>query len=180
MNVAVYCASSAGQDPGYINSARELGALLAKRGHTVVYGGSEGGLMGALADAALSAGGHVTGVLPDVKRILARRHPRLTEYIYTDTLASRRTKMIGLVQAFIVLPGGLGTLDEITEVMSLASLGIINAPAAFINTLGYYEPLRQMLDRALNEGFARAEYFEKLCFADSPAKAVEFIEAYSE
>ena len=120
MKIAVYLGSRNGARPEYVQAARSLGAWIGDKGHTLVYGGSRGGLMGELASAVLNHGGKVTGVLPDVDEIMNLKQKGLTEYIYTKDVAERRSKMIELADAFAVLPGGLGTLDEITEVLSLS------------------------------------------------------------
>ena len=174
MNIAVYCASRPGSDPEFINEAKALGHLFGSE-NTLVYGGSMGGLMGAVADAALESGAGVIGIQPTVEAINYRRHPGLTEFIQTDTVAERRTGMIERAQAFIALPGGLGTLDEISEVLSLMSLNIVNAPVAFVNTNGYYAPLKAFFDGIIKNGLGVAEYFKTVCFAKNSKEAMEFV-----
>ena len=126
MNIAVYCGSASGNRPSFTEGAKALGSWIAQNGHTLVYGGSRTGLMGATADAVLAGGGKVIGVIPDVKLIQERRHPGLTECIETKDMAERKQKMIELADAYVALPGGPGTLDEISEVICLARLGIEN------------------------------------------------------
>ena len=118
MKITVWCASELGADPAFAEAARALGAAIATRGHELVYGGSQGGLMGCVADACLAADGKVTGVTVNVPRIVARRHPGLTCVELTPDLITRKARMIELADAFVALPGGPGTLDEITDVMT--------------------------------------------------------------
>ena len=159
MNIAVYCGSSSGNNPKFMETAGAFGKWIGENGHTLVYGGASKGLMGAVSNAAIEAGGKVIGVIPEVAMIQARKHTGLTELIETKTMAERKSKMIELADAFVALPGGIGTLDEITEVMSLSSLCIINAPIVFYNTDGYYEPFRAVIDNILNAEFGRKELF---------------------
>lgn len=166
MNIAVYCGSSSGNDPSFIESAKELGKWIGENGHTLVYGGASKGLMGAVAGAVIEAGGKVIGVIPDVAIIQARKHTGLTELIETGSMAERKSKMIELADAFIALPGGIGTLDEITEVMSLCSLSIIKAPIVLFNTNDYYRPLKAVLDNVINAEFGRPEYFSNVLLSD--------------
>lgn len=176
MNIAVYCGSSDGNRKNYLGDAAALGKWIGGHGHTLVYGGSQGGLMGAAADAVLASGGKVIGVQPNVPLIKARRHPGVTEYIETETMAERKSVMIARADAFVALPGGLGTLDEITEILSLQSLKIVDAPIVFVNTEGYYEPVKAMIDTILQSEFGRKEYFEKVLFSDDIGEIGEFLE----
>lgn len=168
MNITVYCGSRSGSDPAFEAGARALGKWIGTHGHTLVYGGSAGGLMGALADEALAAGGKVIGVEPDVPMIRARQHPGLTECVYTDSMSERRTEMIRRGELFIALPGGLGTLDEITEVLDLRSLKLREAPVVFFNVNGYYEPMKAVFENIVKNGFGDSEYFGKILFTDDP------------
>ena len=167
MRIAVYCGSSAGNREIYGKNAFELGAWMGRAGHELVYGGSETGLMGAVADGVLSEGGTAIGVIPDIPQIQSRRHPGLTRYIETDTVAMRKNRMIELAEAFIALPGGLGTLDEITEILSLSSLGIVSVPVIFYNMAGYYEPLKSVFSHVIRNGFGKEEYFSRVTFAEA-------------
>ncbi len=168
MRIAVYCGSTPGNRESYLRDARRLGNWIGNNGHSLIYGGSKTGLMGAVADGVLESGGSVTGVLPDVPEILARKHPALTEVIQTDSMASRKREMILRADAYIALPGGIGTLDEVTEVLSLSSLNIISGDIVFFNTDGYYEPIRAVLNNIIENGFGRPEYFEKIQFVREP------------
>ena len=175
MNIAVYCGSSSGNDARFEESARVLGKWIGENGHTLVYGGAGKGLMGVISRQVLESGGKVIGVLPDVPMIQARRQEGLTEYIETKTMAERKAKMIELADAFVALPGGIGTLDEITEVMSLSSLYITLAPIVLFDTGGYYRPLREVIRNIIESGFGRTEFFEKVLFSEDMDEISEFI-----
>ena len=153
--VCVYCGSSEGSREIYRTVARELGSALARAGFRLVYGGACVGLMGAVADAVLSAGGEAIGVIP---RHLADRevaHRGLTGLQIVDTMHQRKTMMAELADAFIALPGGYGTLDEVCEILGWAQLGLHAKPVILLDTEDYWQPLFAMLDRAVEEGFLK-------------------------
>ena len=168
MRIAVYCGSSAGNDEAFAIAAYTLGQWMGEHGHELIYGGSNTGIMGAVADGVLESGGAVTGVVPNVPVILGRVHPGLTTLIKTETMAERKTRMIELADAFIALPGGLGTLDELTEILSLESLDIISGPIVLYSVNGYWEPMKAVFANVLQNGFGKPEYFSQVRFADSP------------
>ncbi|MDO5512568.1 TIGR00730 family Rossman fold protein [Corynebacterium sp.] len=172
-SVAVYCGSSHGTRPEYTTAARELGHELARRHLTLVYGGGAVGLMGVVADACVDKQGAVTGVIPRqlVDRELA--HPGLTRLEIVETMAQRKTRMEQLADAFIALPGGAGTLEELFEVLTMQQLGHIRGPVALCNTEGFWDPQIAMLHRAVDEGFLRAKYVDCLVVADTPADVLE-------
>jgi uncharacterized protein (TIGR00730 family) len=151
--LCIFCGASPGGDPAYLELARSVGAGLAGRGIGVVYGGGRLGLMGALADAALAAGGEVIGVIPRglVGRELA--HPGVTELRIVESLHERKAQMAELAQGFIALPGGLGTLEELAEVASWAQLELHHKPIGLLGYDGYWDALLGWLDRAVAEGF---------------------------
>jgi hypothetical protein len=151
--ICVFCGASSGADPSYIAAARTVGAGLAERGIEVVYGGGRLGLMGAVADAALAAGGRVTGVIPGalVEREVA--HRGLTDLRIVTTLHERKALMAELADAFIALPGGFGTLEELAEVLSWAQLELHAKPIGALDIGGYFAPLVAFLDHATAEGF---------------------------
>ena len=151
--ICIFCGSSPGYDPAFLAAARGVGTQLAERGIGVVFGGSRVGLMGAVADAALDAGGEVIGVIPQglVDRELA--HPGLTELRIVGTLHERKAVMAELSDAFIALPGGLGTLEELAEVTSWAQLGLHDKPIGLLDVGDYWDPLLTWLDRAVETGF---------------------------
>lgn len=166
MNIAVYCGSTPGNKSMFTERAKELGKWMAANGHNLVYGGSDTGLMGAVADGVLEAGGEVIGVVPDVPLIKSRIHKGITRCIYTDTMAERKTKMIELADAFIALPGGIGTFDELTEIVSLRSLDIIKGPVICFNVDGYYEPLRKVFKEIIHNGFGKPAFFDDIVYSD--------------
>jgi hypothetical protein len=164
--VAVYCASADAALPRYGALAREVGRGLAERGIGVVYGGGRVGLMGAVADAALQAGGEVIGVIPRRLLDLELGHAGCTELFVVDTMHERKTRMAELSDAFLALPGGWGTWEELFEVVTWTQLGYHQKPAAVLDAHGYYAPLRAMVQRALDDGFVRPLFQDLLVFAD--------------
>jgi uncharacterized protein (TIGR00730 family) len=173
--LCVFCGASAGRDPGYVDLARSVGAGLAGRGIGVVYGGGRLGLMGALADAALAAGGEVIGVIPRglVGRELA--HPGVTELRIVESLHERKAQMAELADGFISLPGGLGTLEELAEVASWAQLELHDKPIGLLAFGGYWDPLLAWLDYAVAEGFISAQHRRLVMVdADLPALLARF------
>lgn len=155
--VAVYCASADGNHPTYLAEARALGSAIAAAGLGLVYGGASGGLMGAVADAALAGGAEVIGVLPDVLAGKEIAHPSLTRLELVSTMHERKARMAALADAFLVLPGGYGTLEELLEVVTWAQLRLHAKPCILINTLGYWNGLLAFLDTAVTAGFLKAK-----------------------
>jgi uncharacterized protein (TIGR00730 family) len=154
-SICVFCGSSAGLVPGYAAAARALAAEAVSRDLRVIYGGASVGLMGALADAVLEAGGEVVGVMPRtlVDREIA--HGGLSELRIVNTMHERKALMAELADAFIALPGGIGTLEELFEIWTWGQLGIHQKPYGLLNVHGYYSPLIEFLDHAVDEGFVR-------------------------
>jgi uncharacterized protein (TIGR00730 family) len=179
MRVCVYCGSSPGNSASYAEAASQTGKLLAARGIELVYGGAHRGLMGIVADAVLQAGGTVTGVIPQALADREIQHTGLTQLHVVATMHERKTMMAELADAFIALPGGAGTLEEIIEQWAWGQLEIHRKPCGFLNTLGYYDPLRQMIDRMTAEGFLRPEHASMLVFHDDPAALLKSFERYS-
>ena len=176
--LCVFCGSSAGVRPEYAATARALAEELARRRLGLVYGGGSVGLMGILADAAMAAGVEVIGVIP---RPLASRelaHTGLTELRLVDSMHERKATMAALADGFIALPGGLGTLEEILEILTWAQLGIHAKPVAVLNTAGYWDALLRLLHHAIAEGFIRREYAALMLFADVPGELLERMLAY--
>ena len=164
-SICVFCGANRGANPRYAAAAAVTGERLASLGIQVVYGGSRGGLMGTLADAVLAAGGRVVGVIPRglVDRELA--HPDLSELLIVDTLHERKARMAELAEAFIALPGGLGTLEELAEVLSWAQLDLHTKPIGLLDVGGYFTALEAFLDHAVTEGFI-AERHRRLLLRD--------------
>jgi uncharacterized protein (TIGR00730 family) len=151
--VCVFCASSRSSDPAYAAAAGRLGQIMADAGVTIVYGGSGLGSMRALADAALSRGGRVVGVMPRFMVDLEWGHPGLTELVLVDNLHERKRQMMEEAEAIIALPGGSGTIEELVEAMSLKRLGLFLNPIVIVNQGGYFDPLLQQFDSAVAERF---------------------------
>lgn len=171
--IAVYCGSADGNDPAYLAEARSLGAAIAAAGLGLVYGGANAGLMGAVADAALAGGGEVIGVLPDVLAGKEIAHPGLTRLELVSTMHQRKARMAELADAFLILPGGSGTLEELLEVVTWAQLRMHAKPVILINTLGYWNGLLSFLDTAVSAGFLKPLNRELLRVAASATEAVE-------
>lgn len=167
MNITVYLGASSGNDPTLETSVRALGRLIGKSGNALVYGGSKSGLMGALAESVLRAGGKVTGVEPQFFVNSELQHDGLTELIVTKDMTDRKTKMIELGDAFIAFPGGTGTLEEIAEVMSKVSLKHLDAPCILYNLNGYYDGLKALLGHMIEMGLSSKERQEGIYFADT-------------
>ena len=165
MNITVYLGASSGNDPTLETSVRALGRLIGKSGNALVYGGSKNGLMGALAESVLRAGGEVTGVEPQLFIDKGYEYDEITTLIVTRDMTERKTKMIELGDAFIAFPGGLGTLEEISEVMSRVALHKLVAPCILYNLDGYYEGLRAQLTHMVKMGLCIQEKLENIHFA---------------
>jgi uncharacterized protein (TIGR00730 family) len=178
MILCVYCGTSSGADPAYLAAAKAAATLFAEQGIDIVYGGATVGLMGAVADAALAAGGKVIGVMPQalVDREIA--HPGLSEMHVTQSMHERKALMEQLSNAFVALPGGPGTLDEMIEQWTWGLLGIHAKPCGFLNVNGYFDPLRAMIQRAVAEGFLQQTYADMLVFTDDPAELVAQFRSY--
>lgn len=178
MNITVYLGAKIGNDPMLKSAVGELGEWIGKSGNTLVYGGSKSGLMGVIADSVLNSGGEVIGVEPKVFIDAAFQHEGLTRLIVTETMAERKVKMIELGDAFIAFPGGTGTLDEISEIMSGVSLGQIHAPCILYNLNGYYDDLKNLLNRMTEMGLSTEERQKDIYFANDLDKIREIIGNY--
>ena len=165
MNITVYLGASSGNDPTLEASVRALGRLIGKSGNALVYGGSKNGLMGALAESVLRAGGEVTGVEPQFFVDRELQHDGLTQLIVTKDMTERKTKMIELGDAFIAFPGGTGTLEEIAEVMSKVSLGQLDAPCILYDLNGYYDSLKALLAKMIEKGLSTPQRQQGIRFA---------------
>ena len=161
-SIAVYCGSSPGSNPAFLLAAETLGRTLAQAGCTLVYGGSHAGLMGAVADAALVAGGKVIGVIPDALVSREVAHRGLSELQVVRSMHERKARMNELSEAFVALPGGIGTLDEIIEMFTWTQLGIHRKPCAFLNIDGYYDSLLAFLRGMVTQGFLRQAQVDQL------------------
>ena len=173
MNITVYCGAAEGRDPEFIASARELGAWMAKNGHRLIYGAGNSGMMGAVSDALIEGGGEAIGVTPQFFVLAEETRTDLTEVVIADDMSTRRNWMIEHGDAFIALPGGMGTLDEISEVMTYKRLGLLgelNKPVMLYNVNGYYDRFFGFLDDMLEQNFCRQidydNVIEVTCIAD--------------
>lgn len=167
MNITVYLGANPGNDPSLQEAVNALGQWIGQSGNDLVYGGSRAGLMGAIADSVLVAGGKATGVEPGFFLEAELQHDGLTELIVTETMAERKAKMIELGDAFIAFPGGTGTLEEIAEIMSLIALGHLHAPCILYNLNGYYDGLRQLLDRMIEKGLSSEKRQQGIYFVNT-------------
>lgn len=171
-----------GDRPEYAQKAAELGMLLASQGICLIYGGGKLGLMGVLGTAVVENGGVMTGVAPHFLSEREVLHHQLTTKILVRTMAQRRTKMIALSDGFIAMPGGYGTLDEISEILMLNILGNKrqqHKPVGFLNVSGFFDPLQQQLDRMTEDGFLQPQYRQSALFASEPAELLEKMKAYA-
>jgi uncharacterized protein (TIGR00730 family) len=155
--IAVYCGSTDGNHPAFLAEARALGTAIVKAGMGVVYGGANVGLMGAVADAALAAGGEVIGVLPEVLVEREIAHKGLTRLESVGTMHQRKARMVALADAFLILPGGYGTLDEMLEIITWSQLRLHSKPCILINTLGYWDAFLDFLNQSVAAGFLKPE-----------------------
>jgi len=169
-SICVYCGSADGIRAEFLEAARLTGLAIAGGGHTLVFGGGRTGLMGALADAALSAGGQVIGVITASMNTPALAHPGLTRLEVTATIHQRKARMYELSDGYIALPGGFGTLDELFETLTWGQIGEHAKPVGLLNVHGYYDPLLEMLDRAAEEKFLFPEHRQGLLCASDPGQ----------
>jgi len=171
--IAVYCGSAPGNDPAFLADALELGRAIARAGLGLVYGGASVGLMGAVADAALEGGAEVIGILPEVLADREIAHAGLTTLEYVPTMHKRKMRMHALADAFIALPGGFGTLDEMIEALTWAQLAMHVKPCILVNTAGYWDGLLEFLDTAVSAGFLKPNNRELLRVTLSASDAVK-------
>ena len=176
MNICVYGASSNEIDPVYLQAGEDLGYAMAKRGHGLVFGGGQKGLMGAAARGMTRGKGEIIGVAPrffDVEGVL---YQQCTEFIFTDTMRERKAIMEDRADAFVMTPGGIGTFEEFFEILTLRQLGRHEKPIAVLNTKDYYAPIRQMLEQAIAQGFMRQECRSLCAFFDDPEALLDYLE----
>jgi uncharacterized protein (TIGR00730 family) len=173
--VAVYCGSANGSDPLFLAEAKRLGVAIAEAGLGLVYGGASVGLMGAVADAALAGGAEVIGVLPEILSGSEIAHRGLTRLEMVPTMHERKARMVKLADAFLMLPGGYGTLDEIMEIVTWKQLRLHAKPCILINTSGYWDGLLAFLDRAVDAGFLKAENRRLLEVVETAGEAVALL-----
>ncbi len=177
-SLAVFCGASTGNNPVYVEAAQGLGKLLAAQEISLVFGGGKVGIMGAIADAVLAAGGKAIGVIPRglVEREVA--HAGLTHMHIVETMHERKALIAELSEGFVALPGGWGTFDEICEILTWTQLGIVDKPCAFLNTNGFYTHLLQMFQTCVTEGFVKSERLETVIVAEDAAELLNKMKAF--
>ena len=173
--LCVFCGSSPGLRPAYREVAAELGVLLARQRIKLIYGGGNIGLMGAVADSCMAAGGEVVGVIPKALLDKEHGHRGITRLEVVDTMHQRKARMAALAHGFLALPGGIGTLEELLEVMTWSQLEIHGKPVALLNVAGFFDPLLALLDHTLVEGFLSEQHRNLLIAADRPQAALDQI-----
>ena len=176
--VCVFCGSSTGKHPAYKLAAQSFGRALVRRGKGLVYGGGRVGLMGVIADTVLEAGGEVYGVLPEALASLEVGHEGLTELFLVPNMHARKAKMAELSDAFVAMPGGYGTLEELFEVVTWAQLGLHDKPIALLNVAGYFDGLLGCIDSAVAEGFIRPEQRRVLMSGSEPDALLDALERF--
>jgi len=176
--ICVFCGSQPGVNSAYAAAARDLGRLFAQQNITLIFGGGMTGIMGILADAALDAGGRAVGVIPDSMNVPRVVHDHLTELIVTSDMSARKAKMVAISDAFIALPGGLGTLDELFETLTLSQLGYEPKPIGILNVAGYYNPLVELIDHAIQAGFIRPQFRDIFALQEHPADLLASMNAF--
>ena len=175
--ICVFCGSNAGRDAAFGAAARQLGEVLAREGRHLVYGGGGVGLMGVLADAVLAAGGTVTGVIPEALAAREVAHRGLTELRIVTSMHARKALMSELADAFVAMPGGFGTLDELFEIVTWAQLGMHAKPIGLLDVKGYFDPLLRLADRSVADGFVRPEHRELLLVESSAERLLARLDA---
>ncbi len=174
-NISIFCGAHEGKNPKYAQSAKIISAAIAKKGINVVFGGGNVGLMKIISDTALDNGVEVLGISLKSLHALELANPRLNEIVVTDTLLDRKDEFMSRSDAFIVLPGGVGSLDELAEIMASNQLGIINKPVGILNTEGYYDHLLKWFDKAVEEGFISSANLKELLVSDNPEELVDLV-----
>jgi uncharacterized protein (TIGR00730 family) len=177
-SIAVFCGSNFGISPEYAQAAQALGSEIARRGLRLVYGGTHKGLMGLLADAALAEGGTVVGVINRRLHERGHLHPGLSQHEVVDHMRIRKARMAELADAFIALPGGLGTLEELFEASTLTQLGEQAKACGALNVRGFFDPMRAMLERCVEEGFLKPQHRDMLVIAPQPPALLDALEAW--
>jgi len=178
-NISIFCGAHEGKNPEYANAAKSVAELIAKKGINVVFGGGNVGLMKIISDTALDNGVEVLGVSLKSLHALELANPRLNKIVVSETLLDRKDEFMSRSDAFIVLPGGVGSLDELAEIMASNQLGIINKPVGILNTEGYYDHLLKWFKKAVDEGFISSSNLKELLVSDSPEELVEMVVSHT-
>ena len=177
-SLCVYCGASSGHEPAYADAARALGVQMAHQGIALVYGGGHVGLMGVIADAVLQAGGEVTGIIPKALMDTEIGHAHLTRLLVVRDMHERKALMAEHAQGFIAMPGGIGTLEELFEVMTWMQLGFHEKPVGLLNVQGFYDGLLAFLDHQVQTGFLRAEHRALLIHQSEPASLIKTLQQF--
>lgn len=180
MKISVFAASSSKIAPEFFTAASELGKLIAQQNHKVVFGGGDIGLMGTLADSAMKYGGHVIGVIPDFMVKNGWAHNSINETIVTADMNSRKKKIFEISDAVVSLPGGVGTLEELTEAITLKQLGLFNGPIVILNYNGFYNKLLEYFDQLASQNFMRNEHKKIWEAVNIPEEALAYIDNYND
>ncbi|MCG8577620.1 MAG: TIGR00730 family Rossman fold protein [Flavobacteriales bacterium] len=180
MKICVYCASSARIDRAFFDATIEMAADFAKNGVEVVYGGGAVGLMGQLADTILENGGKIKGIMPQFMNEVEWAHKDVTDFEFTQTMHERKARFLEGIDGVVALAGGTGTLEELLEAITLKRLGQFTKPIIILNTNGYYDPLKQMLERCIDEQFLEEKHLKMWTFVDTPLEVLEAIKTAPE
>ena len=178
MKICLYGASSNSIDKIYIDATEKLGEIMALKGHTLVYGGGAGGLMGAAARGMTKGNGEIIGIAPDFFKVDGELYDKCSQFIFTDTMRERKRQLQEISDAFVIVPGGPGTFDELFETLALRQLGIHGKPMAVFNVNGYYDFLSAMLKNAANQGFMMKECIDLMPFFTDPGELISYLESY--
>ena len=179
MNLTVYCGGNEGDSPDYAEIASDLGAILAREATTLVYGGGGSGIMGAVARASVAHGGKVIGIFPEFMRLHEQIYDEVTEQILVQTMAERKAKLMELADAFMILPGGLGTMEEFFEVISARKLGLHSKPIVILNINGYWNPLLDLLDQIADRGFTSEASIDLCHWSPNLADGLDYIKNFA-
>ncbi|MEQ9763153.1 TIGR00730 family Rossman fold protein [Streptococcus sp. ZJ151] len=178
MNITIFCGANSGKNPIYAQKTKALATWMVDNKHSLVFGGGKVGLMGILADSLIAAGCETIGVMPTFLKEREIAHTGLSQLIVVEDMSSRKAKMMSLGQVFIALPGGPGTLEEISEVISWSRIGQNDKPCLLFNVNGYFEPLKKQFDHMVEEGFLSQEDRDKVLFTDDINEMEAFIQNY--
>lgn len=172
MRICVYCASSARIDQAYFDATEKLAIDFVKNNIDVVYGGGASGLMGKLADTIIEHGGNIKGIMPKFMNEVEWAHKKVVDLEFTDTMHERKAKFLIDIDGLVTLPGGTGTLEELLEALTLKRLGLFTKPIVILNTNGYYNPLKLMLERCVEENFMITRHLDMWTFVDHPDQVI--------
>ena len=176
--ICVYCGSADHLHPDYLTGASQMGEMIARRKFHLIFGAGSTGLMGALADGALEAGGEVTGIIPEYFNTPQLAHARLTHFEVVPTIHQRKARMAELADAFIALPGGYGTFEEFFEILTWAQIGLHQKPIGLLNLRGYFDPMLKMIEHARKEGFIYNEHHSLFVHAEQPGELLAKLEKF--